>query len=76
VLEAFCGAVNQIKRSGFTAQQLTPELYLGGDLGIDSIEMLEVWYELEKRLSVVIEDAEKRNIFTIDEVVKVVHPKL
>jgi acyl carrier protein len=76
VLEEFCNVVNRLKRTSLCADEIDAQAYLGCDLGIDSIEMLEIWYDLEQRLSVSVDDAEKRNIYTIDEALGVVAGKL
>ncbi len=76
ILEAFCLALNKVKRSGFAVQQLAPGAYLGGDLGVDSVEMLEIWYDVEKALGVHVPDEEKRGILTVGEVVSVFERKL
>ena len=74
-LEAFRDAVNTVKKVGLGLDALQGETYLGGDLGIDSIEMLEIWYEVEQRLAIQIDDDEKRDIYTVEEVLGVVLPK-
>ena len=60
--------INDIKKTGFTPDAVDPEFYLGGDLGIDSREMLEIWYELEQRLEIRIDDSDKRDLYTIADV--------
>ena len=69
-------AVNDIKKTGFTPDSVDPDFYLGGDLGIDSREMLEIWYELEQRLGIRVEDSEKRDLYTLSDVVTVLEAKL
>lgn len=69
-------AINDIKKTGFTPDSIDPDFYLGGDLGIDSREMLEIFYELEKRLDVRVEDSEKRDLYTLADVVGVLERKL
>ena len=69
-------AVNDIKKTGFTPDSVDPGFYLGGDLGIDSREMLEIWYELEQRLGIRVEDSEKRDLYTLSDVVSVLEGKL
>lgn len=68
--------INDIRKTGFTPESVEPDFYLGGDLGIDSREMLEIWYELEKRLEIYVDDAEKRDLYTLADVVKVLQSKL
>jgi len=69
-------AVNDIKKTGFTPDSVDPGFYLGGDLGIDSREMLEIWYELEQRLGIRVDDSEKRDLYTLSDVVSVLEGKL
>ena len=68
--------INDIKKTGFTTDTVDHDSYLGGDLGVDSREMLEIWYEIEQRLSVVINDAEKRDLYTLGDVVVLLQSKL
>ena len=69
-------AVNDIKKTGFTPDSVDPDFYLGGDLGIDSREMLEIWYELEQRLGIRVDDSEKRDLYSLADVVTVLEAKL
>jgi acyl carrier protein len=68
--------INDVKRTGLTCESVEPEFYLGGDLGVDSREMLEIWYELEKILNVRVEDSEKRDLYTLADVVGILSHKL
>jgi acyl carrier protein len=68
--------INDIKKTGFTLDTVEPESYLGGDLGVDSREMLEIWYELEQRLNIRVQDAEKRDLYTLADVVTLLESKL
>lgn len=76
VYEAVISAINEIKRTGFTVDAVEPDFYLGGDLGIDSKEMLEVWYELEQRFGIQIGDAEKRERYLLRDVAEVLRAHL
>lgn len=76
VFEEVLGAINEIKRTGFTPDSVEPDFYLGGDLGIDSKEMLEVWYELEQRLGIQVSDADKRDRYMLQDIVDVVRAQL
>jgi acyl carrier protein len=68
--------VNDIKKTGFTDDTVDLDFYLGGDLGIDSREMLEIWYELEQRLGIRVDDSEKRDLYTLFDVVSLMEDKL
>lgn len=76
VLEEVLAAINEIKRTGFTVDSVEPDFYLGGDLGIDSREMLEIWYEIEQRLNIRVADADKRDRYTLQDVSDVVRAQL
>lgn len=76
VMAAVLEAINEVKRTGFTYESVEPEFYLGGDLGVDSREMLEIWYELEKRLNVRVDDSEKRDLYTLADVIGILSRKL
>ncbi len=69
-------AINEIKRTGFTSDSVELDFYLGGDLGIDSREMLEIWYEIEQRLGIRISDADKRDRYTLKDVVDLLQTTL
>jgi acyl carrier protein len=76
VLEEVLAAINEIKRTGFTVDSVEPDFYLGGDLGIDSREMLEIWYEIEQRLNIRVADSDKRDRYTLQDVSDVVRAQL
>lgn len=76
VLEEVLAAINEIKRTGFTVDSVELDFYLGGDLGIDSREMLEIWYEIEQRLNIRVADADKRDRYTLQHVSDVVRMHL
>ena len=69
-------AINEIKQTGCGPKSVESYFYLGGDLGVDSREMLEIWYELEQRLAIRVKDEEKRDLYTLGDVVKIVESKL
>ncbi len=71
LLQALCTAINAVKRTALSADTIDLQHYLGGDLGIDSIEMLEIWFRVEKILAVQIPDDDKRDIYTVEEVQEV-----
>jgi len=75
-MAALLEVINDLKKTGFTPDSVEPDFYLGGDLGIDSREMLEIWYELEKRLGIRVEDSEKRDLYTLTDVLTLLESKL
>lgn len=71
LIKVFCRAAGAVKRTSFLHDSLDPSSYLGGDLGIDSIEMLEIWYRMEKELKLKLPDEAKRDVYTAAEVLSV-----
>jgi len=63
--------INECKKTAFSPEVIGLDAYLGGELGIDSREMLEIWYEIEKKTGIEIDDSKKRDIYTIEDVIKV-----
>ncbi|TVZ39267.1 acyl carrier protein [Alteromonadaceae bacterium 2753L.S.0a.02] len=76
LFQAFLETVNLIKKTAISADIVELDFHLSGDLGIDSREMLEIWYELEKKLDIQIPDYEKRDIYTIEEVIAKLESKI
>ncbi|WP_075187487.1 acyl carrier protein [Teredinibacter haidensis] len=74
-LDTFFSVVNNIKKTAFSADIIATDFHLGGDLGIDSREMLEIWYDLEEQLSLSIPDTNKRDIYTVQDVLDVLENK-
>ena len=76
IMAVVLDVINDVKGTGLTCEAVEPDFYLGGDLGVDSREMLEIWYELEKILHVRVEDSEKRDLYTLADVVGILSRKL
>jgi len=76
IFENLLEAINQVKNTGFSVDNTELDFYLGGDLGVDSVEMLEIWYDLENALDVSVADGEKRDLYTLEDVVRVLEVKL
>lgn len=76
VLQSVLEIINDIKFTAFSSETVELNYFLGGDLGVDSVEMLEIWYDIEKTLDIKVEDHEKRDLYTLADVMKVIEPKL
>jgi acyl carrier protein len=76
IVNAFFSVVNSVKKTAFTADIIGLDFHLGGDLGIDSREMLEIWYDLEKELNIHIPDGEKRDRYTVQDVIDLLEQKV
>lgn len=75
-MDVLLHVINDTKKTGFTPDSVDLDFYLGGDLGIDSREMLEIFYELEQRLGIRVDDSEKRDLYTLSDVVSLLEGKL
>lgn len=71
IRSAFCEGLHQVKRISIDPGDLDATQYLGGDLGIDSIEMLEIWFHAERMLGIRLPDSAKRDVYTIEQVLTV-----
>lgn len=76
IINTLLDVINEIKKTGFSAETVDQDFYLGGDLGIDSREMLEVWFDVEQKLGIQIHDYEKRDLYTISDVVNRIKEKM
>ncbi len=56
--------------SGFDVDALTPEDQFSDDLGVDSIEMVELVIHLERRLHVSLDDKQARRSVSIQDLVE------
>ncbi|SLM64225.1 MULTISPECIES: acyl carrier protein [Dickeya] len=76
ILTVVLDVINGIKNTGFTPEIVDLEAFLGGELGVDSVEMLESWYEIEKRLNIKVNDGDKRGIYTLGDLVGTIEAHL
>lgn len=76
ILTVVLDIINNIKNTGFTPEVVDLEAFLGGELGVDSVEMLEAWYEIEKTLNIKVNDSEKRAIYTLDDLIDAIQAHL
>ncbi|AWB65699.1 acyl carrier protein [Saccharobesus litoralis] len=76
IINTVFAAINECKKTAFDESNVDLDFYLGGDLGIDSREMLEIWYDIEKKLEVEVHDYEKRDIYTLENVIDVFAKKM
>ncbi|MBP2836652.1 acyl carrier protein [Dickeya parazeae] len=76
VLAVVLDIINGIKNTGFTPDVVELDAFIGGELGVDSVEMLESWYEIEKRLNIKVNDGDKRGIYTLGDLVSTIEANL
>lgn len=69
LIQEICQAINTVKKTGYVPSAIGSDLFLGGDLGVDSIEMLEIWFSMEKSLGFKISDQDKRDVYTVEHVI-------
>ena len=77
ILDTVCIIFNAIKRTEqYSSATVTEVSYLGGDLGLDSIEMLEAWVDIQKKLDIFIDDEEMIDILQVSQVLDLIKEKL
>ena len=76
VFQTFLDVVNEVKKTALSVDIVAEDAHLSGELGVDSREMLEIWYELEKKLGIEVADSEKRDLYTAEDVIQVLSMKL
>ena len=57
-------------------EKITPEASITDDLGIDSLDSVEIVLELESAYDIKIEDEEIQNLKTVGDIMKLVESKL
>jgi len=60
--------VEDIKKTKYDQSQIGEASYLGGDLGVHSVEMLEAMYDLQKKFNIKIDDKDLVELYTIEDV--------
>ncbi|AIR71682.1 acyl carrier protein [Dickeya fangzhongdai] len=76
ILAVVLDIINGIKNTGFTPDVVELDSFIGGELGVDSVEMLESWYEIEKRLHIKVNDSDKRGIYTLGDLIGTIEANL
>jgi acyl carrier protein len=72
IVETFCSNLNIIKNTTFKPCELLPEQHLAGDLGFDSVETMELWFDLEQHFNIRIDDTDKMEVQTIRELIDLI----
>lgn len=68
----FISIVERNRKKTFPEGTLTNDSFLGGDLGMDSIEILEALVDLQKQLAVSIPKEELGELYTLGDVIGLV----
>lgn len=65
-----------IDKLGVTAEEVKPEADFEGDLGADSLDMVELIMEVEKEFSISVPDFEAEGIKTVKQAIDLVEEKV
>jgi acyl carrier protein len=60
--------VEGIKKLTYDREQINETSYLGGDLGVHSVEMLEAMFDLQNRFQIKIEDRDLVELYSVKDV--------
>ena len=65
-----------VDKLGVTAEEVKPEANFEGDLGADSLDMVELIMEVEKEFSISVPDFEAEGIKTVKQAIDLVEEKV
>lgn len=74
--EIFTAIKEQLSGRGIDEQQIKPEAKLQDDLGLDSLDAVEMASDLEERFGIEIPDDELENVETIGDTIDLIEPKV
>jgi len=61
-----------VDKTGVEAEQVTDDAHFENDLGMDSLDKVELLMEIEKEFKISVPDDEARNAFTLNDCVEIV----
>ena len=65
-------AISKVKRTTYDVANIAEDDYLGGDLGVTSVEMLECMYDIQKELEIEIADTKLVDLYTVKDVIDLI----
>ena len=74
--EIFAAIKEQLSGRGIDEDKIKPEASLQGDLGLDSLDAVEMASDLEERFGIEIPDTELENVETIGDTIELIGPKV
>ncbi len=72
----FTAIREQLSERGIDEGKIKPEAHLQKDLGLDSLDAVEMASDLEERYSIDIPDTELENVETVNDTIDLIEPKV
>ena len=63
--------IKELEKMGYTAFQITPEMSIYEDLGLDSLDTIELVAKLEEKFDIRIKDDDLVDVKTIQDIVDI-----
>ncbi len=74
--EIFAAIKEQLASRGIDEAKIRPEANLQKDLGLDSLDAVEMASDLEERFGIEIPDTELENVQTVGDTIELIQPKV
>jgi len=68
--------IKELEKMGYTAFQITPEMSIHEDLGLDSLDTIELVAKLEEKFDIRIKDDDLVDVKTIQDIVDIANKYL
>lgn len=76
IIEKLKRSVHRLKGRQFNMDELTEEATLFDDLGLDSLDLLEMRFDIEESWNIKLEDQEAERLRTVQDVVNLIQNKV
>lgn len=76
IVSTIINTVEKLKNQTYNRDEITEETYLGGDMGVSSVEMLEAMFDIQKELNIQVPEQELADLYTIADVTNLVEKYL
>lgn len=67
---------SHLEERGIEGDQVTPKAHFVNDLGLDSLDMVEMTLGLEESFGIEIPDSELEDVATVDDAIELIEKKL
>lgn len=75
IKETLVQIIIKVKKTIYN-EEIEEDFYLGGDMGVTSVEMLECMFVIQKTLNIQLDDTELQGLYQVKDVIDLVENKL
>jgi len=72
ILKTVTEVISKIKKNSYNLDEINEDTFLGGDMGVDSVEMLEALHDLQKKYNIKISNDDMADIYTMQNVIDLI----